>query len=95
MCFKGTKKYPTSTDVSTVIEGVGGILNAGTDKELTIYWCKVADVHFHSALDVLTDILIHSKFDPAEMRKSARSLSKRSICRWTLRRSVFPCSSMT
>ncbi len=69
MCFKGTKKYPTSTDVSTVIEGVGGILNAGTDKELTIYWCKVADVHFQSALDVLTDILLHSKFDPAEIEK--------------------------
>jgi predicted Zn-dependent peptidase len=69
MCFKGTKKYPTSTDVSTVIEGVGGILNAGTDKELTINWCKVADVHFKSALDVLTDILLHSKFDPAEIEK--------------------------
>jgi predicted Zn-dependent peptidase len=69
MCFKGTPKYPTSTDVSTVIEGVGGMLNASTDKELTIYWCKVAEPHFYPALDVLTDILINSKFDSAEMEK--------------------------
>jgi predicted Zn-dependent peptidase len=69
MCFKGTEKYPTSTDVSTVIEGVGGMLNAGTDKELTIYWCKVAEPHFYPALDVLTDILLNSKFEIGEMEK--------------------------
>lgn len=69
MCFKGTDKYPTSTDVSTVIEGVGGMLNAGTDKELTIYWCKVAEPHFHNALSVLSDIILHSKFEPEEIEK--------------------------
>jgi predicted Zn-dependent peptidase len=69
MCFKGTKKRPTSVDVCTVIEGVGGMLNAGTDKELTIYWCKVAKPHFTSALDVMVDILTDSLFDPAEIEK--------------------------
>ena len=69
MCFKGTKKRPTSTDVCTVIESVGGMLNAGTDKEITVYWCKVARLHFESALDVLADILTNSVFDPAEIEK--------------------------
>ena len=69
MCFKGTKRRPTSTDVTTVIEGVGGMLNAGTDKELTIYWCKVAIPHFLSALDVMVDILLNSKFDSVEIEK--------------------------
>jgi predicted Zn-dependent peptidase len=69
MCFKGTRKRPTSVDVCTVIEGVGGLLNAGTDKELTIYWCKVARPHFDSALDVMADILTDSVFDPAEIEK--------------------------
>lgn len=69
MCFKGTAKRPTSADVCTVIEGVGGMLNAGTDKELTIYWCKVAQPHFHSALDVLADILLNSTFGPSEIEK--------------------------
>ncbi len=69
MCFKGTRKRPTSVDVCTVIEGVGGMLNAGTDKELTIYWCKVAKPHFNSALDVMVDILTDSLFDPGEIEK--------------------------
>jgi predicted Zn-dependent peptidase len=69
VCFKGTKKYPTSIDVSSVIEGVGGMLNAGTDKELTIYWCKVATPHFLPALDVMADILLNSKYEPAEIEK--------------------------
>jgi predicted Zn-dependent peptidase len=69
LCFKGTTKHPTAAEVSTVIEGVGGILNAGTDKEMTIYWCKVAQPHFPIALDVMVDMLINSKFDPVEIEK--------------------------
>jgi predicted Zn-dependent peptidase len=69
MCFKGTARHPASADISTVIEGVGGMFNAGTDKELTIYWSKVARPHFDSALDVMTDILTGSLFDPQEIEK--------------------------
>ena len=65
--FKGTPKRTTAREISEAIEGVGGILNAGTDKELTLYWCKVAQPHFHLALDVLADMLLHSKFDPADI----------------------------
>ena len=69
LCFKGTSKRPTTTDISTAIEGVGGILNAGTDKELTVYWCKVAQPHFGIALEVLVDMLLNSRFDPVEIEK--------------------------
>jgi predicted Zn-dependent peptidase len=69
MCFKGTPRRPTSIEVATVIEGVGGMFNAGTDKELTMYWCKVARPHFGKALDVLVDILTCSLFDAGEMEK--------------------------
>lgn len=67
LCFKGTPKRATAREISEAIEGVGGIINAGTDKELTVYWCKVAQPHFHLALDVLADILLHSKFDLADI----------------------------
>ncbi|OGO30267.1 MAG: hypothetical protein A2Z29_09160 [Chloroflexi bacterium RBG_16_56_11] len=67
--FKGTRKRPTAAEICTAIEGVGGIINAGTDKELTIYWCKVAQSHFARALDVLVDIITGSVFDPAEIEK--------------------------
>jgi len=69
ICFKGTEKRPTPIEISSVIEGVGGMLNAGTDKELTVYWCKVAQPNFGLALDVMADILLNSKFDPAEIEK--------------------------
>ncbi|HEY82837.1 MAG TPA: insulinase family protein [Dehalococcoidia bacterium] len=69
LCFRGTSKRPTAKDISTAIEGVGGILNGGTDKELTLYWCKVAQPYFQTALDVLVDMLLDSRFDPADMEK--------------------------
>ena len=69
ICFKGTSKRPTAREISTAIEGVGGILNGGTDKELTVYWCKVAQPSFPTALDVLVDMLLNSRFDPADIEK--------------------------
>ena len=69
LLFKGTPKRPTSREVSETIEGVGGILNGGTNKELTVYWCKVAQSHFPLVLDVLVDMLLHSKFDPQDIER--------------------------
>ncbi|MDM7999968.1 MAG: pitrilysin family protein [Dehalococcoidia bacterium] len=69
LCFKGTKRRPTSKEISEAIEGVGGMLNGGTDKELTIYWCKVAQPHFAIAVDILADMLSHSTFNPEEIEK--------------------------
>lgn len=67
--FKGTERRPTSKEISQDIEGVGGILNGGTDKELTMYWCKVASPHFDIALDVLSDLLLHSRFEEKEIER--------------------------
>lgn len=69
LCFKGTQRRATAKEVSEAIEGVGGMLNGGTDKELTIYWCKIARPHFALAVDVLADMLCNSKFDPADMER--------------------------
>ena len=69
LLFKGSEKRPTPGEISAAIEGVGGILNGGTDKEMTVYWCKIAQDHFPLALDVLTDMLLHPRFDPQEITK--------------------------
>ncbi len=69
LLFKGTPKRPTAREIAAAIEGVGGILNAGTDKELTVYWCKVAQSHLPLALDVLADMLLQAKFDPQDIKK--------------------------
>jgi predicted Zn-dependent peptidase len=70
--FRGTNRRPFSKDISAAIEGVGGILNGGTDKEITVYWCKVAQPHFEIALDVLVDMILNSKFDKNDIEKERR-----------------------
>jgi len=74
--FKGTQRRPTSKEISQDIEGVGGIINGGTDKEITIFWCKVASPHFAIALDVLSDLLLNSRFDNKEIEQERRIISE-------------------
>ena len=69
LLFKGTDKRPTARAISEAIESIGGILNGGTDKELTVYWAKVPQHHFSLALDVLTDLLLHPRFDPQALER--------------------------
>ena len=69
LLFKGTKNWPSAREVSEAVEGVGGIMNASTDREMTIYWCKVAKLHFRRSLEVLIDMLVHPLIDPEELEK--------------------------
>lgn len=69
MLFKGTQKRPSAEAIAVAIEGVGGVFNASTGRELTTYWIKVARPHLDLALDVLADILRRSLFDPQEIEK--------------------------
>ncbi len=69
MCFKGTMRRKTAREISAAIEGIGGMLNGGTDRELTVYWCKVPHAHLSTATDVLADMLLHSMFDPREIER--------------------------
>ena len=69
LMFRGTQRRPTARHISEAIEGVGGILNGGTDREATVYWCKVARIHFPLAMDVMADILLNSRFEAEDMEK--------------------------
>ena len=69
LCFKGTDSRPTAKDISSAIEGIGGILNASTGREETVYWAKVTRSRMATALDLLFDIALHSVFDRAEIDK--------------------------
>ena len=72
LLFKGTTKRPRPEDVSGAIENLGGLHNGATDREVTSYWCKVARPHFLIGLDVLLDMVHHSKFDPEEVEKERK-----------------------
>lgn len=72
MLFKGTRSYPQARHISEAIEGIGGVLDATTSPEATAYWAKVPGEHFPRALDVLSDMLLHPRLEPAEVEKERR-----------------------
>lgn len=72
MLFKGSQQYPTARLISQTIEGVGGVLDAATDKELTVYSVKVAMQHFELALGLLADMVRFPRLDPVELDKERR-----------------------
>ena len=60
--FKGTKKRPTKLDISKELDSVGGSFNAFTGKEQTGFYAKVGKKHCDLAMDVISDMLLNSKF---------------------------------
>jgi predicted Zn-dependent peptidase len=69
MFFKGTERRPTARTIATEIDAIGGEFNAFTGKELTGYYVKCATETRDVALDVLTDMLLASRFDADEIEK--------------------------
>ncbi|HEX9381526.1 MAG TPA: pitrilysin family protein [Gaiellaceae bacterium] len=69
MFFKGTERRPTARDISKEIDAIGGEFNAFTGKEYTGYYVKCAAESRDVALDVLVDMLRHSKFAPEEIER--------------------------
>ncbi len=69
MLFKGTEDRRTSKEISETIERVGGFMNASTDREVTVYWARVAHPHFELGLNLLSDMLLNSTFDAEEIEK--------------------------
>lgn len=69
MCFKGTKKRPTSLDITEGLDSVGGSFDAFTGDEETGYWAKVASKDKDLALDIVSDIYLNSQFPEKEIEK--------------------------
>jgi predicted Zn-dependent peptidase len=65
--FKGTRRRPSAKEVAEAIEGVGGVINASTDKELTMYWARVPSDRLGLAVDVLFDIVGDSQMAPEDV----------------------------
>ncbi|MDO8429254.1 MAG: pitrilysin family protein [Candidatus Daviesbacteria bacterium] len=69
MFFKGSKKYPTAEIIANLVDGIGAINNAGTDKEVTFYWIKSAAKHLGLASDILSSQLKESLFAESEVER--------------------------
>ncbi|MFH2011586.1 MAG: pitrilysin family protein [Pseudomonadota bacterium] len=78
MLFKGTKKR-TAMQIAKEIESVGGVLNAATSKEYTSYYAKVLTKDLPLAIDLLSDMLLNSTFNPKEIDKEKQVILQ-EIC---------------
>jgi predicted Zn-dependent peptidase len=76
MFFKGTDRRPTARDISAEIDGIGGEFNAFTGKELTAYYVKCAADSAPVAIDVLSDMLLASRFDAEEIEREKGVISE-------------------
>ena len=68
LLFKGTR-FRSSRQIKEAIEGAGGSLNAFTDEEFTSVVAKVQPKNLETAIEVLTDMVLHSELDPRELEK--------------------------
>ncbi len=66
MLFKGTKRR-SARQIADEMDGLGGHLNAFTDKEYTCYYAKVLREHLPKALDIVSDMVLRSIFNPDDI----------------------------
>ncbi len=71
MLFKGTDTR-SALDIALSMEAVGGYLNAFTSNEHTCYYARCLDTELDSALDVLTDMVLHPSFPTDEIEKEKK-----------------------
>jgi len=68
MLFKGTQRR-SAFEIASAIDSVGGIMNAATGKESTSFYIKIPDYHLETAIDLLSDIFLSSRFDENDINK--------------------------
>ncbi|MDD5291312.1 MAG: pitrilysin family protein [Patescibacteria group bacterium] len=69
MFFKGTKKRPTTLAIAGELDKVGAEFNAFTSKEYTGYYVKVDSSKIKLAADIVSDMLLNSKFEEKEIER--------------------------
>ncbi len=68
LMFKGTQRR-SAKDIAEMVDDVGGQLNAATDRENTCYYIKVLPEHLSLGMDILSDMLLNSKFAETDVEK--------------------------
>src|SRR3989338_1563101 len=69
LMFKGTKKRKNTLILTREIDRLGAEYNAFTSKENTGYYIKTDCNYVEKSLDILSDMLYNSIFDPKEMER--------------------------
>ncbi len=65
MLFKSTAKH-SAAELSYIMDGIGGQINAYTTREQTCFYGKVLDTHLETAIELLGEMFFDCLFDEAE-----------------------------
>ena len=57
MLFRGTSDFPTSTDIETAFEDIGGSINASTDEECTCFFSRIHPAHVPRGVEILSSMM--------------------------------------
>lgn len=76
MLFKGTDKRKNTLEISQIIEGIGGEINASTSDESTLLYVKVPQEQFKIAFNVLADIILNSLMREEDLYKEKKVISE-------------------
>ena len=68
MAFKGTKSK-NALEIMEKVESVGGYINAYTSEEITAYWVKMLSENLDIGVEIISDILQNSIFEPKELER--------------------------
>ncbi|MBU1000420.1 insulinase family protein [Patescibacteria group bacterium] len=69
MFFKGSLKFPTTEIIATLVDGIGAVNNAATDKEVTYFWIKSSAKHINLSSDILSSMIKESLFVKEEIER--------------------------
>src|SRR5690554_6437704 len=71
MIFKSTNKR-SAREIAETMAAVGGQINAFTAREYTCLYSRILDEHLELSLDLISDMLLNSRFDVVEFEKEKK-----------------------
>jgi predicted Zn-dependent peptidase len=83
MCFKGTRRLPTTEDIFGVYDDIGAYFNAYTEKQYTCYVSAFNSTHAKKCISTMSDMLLHSEFDKREYEKELNVVIEENVSKMT------------
>lgn len=68
MFFKGTCNRPEAKMIASTVDKFGGVFNAFTSRDITGYYIKLPPKYLETAIDILSDMILNSTFDPRDIK---------------------------
>ncbi|HZV82699.1 MAG TPA: pitrilysin family protein [Geobacteraceae bacterium] len=69
MLFRGTEDFPTSLDIETAFEAIGGSINASTDEECTCFFSRIHPGQVPRGVEILSSMLLRPLLSDLEIEK--------------------------